>query len=207
MEHTVLLPRAATRRNSLVSIPMLLTWGRLVAIPLFASTYFLPISELNRDLIATVIFVAAAITDYFDGWLARRLNQESDFGGFLDPVADKLIVCTALVFLIDLNRVAPIIASIILTREIFISALREWMAKVGKSSAVGVDWFGKMKTRMQLIGVSLLLYDGLLFGIINCRNVGRWAILIAAALTVLSMAIYVVRAIKQLRYADAITGL
>ena len=149
---------------------------------------------------ATVIFVLAAITDWVDGWLARRWNQTSSFGEFLDPVADKLMVCTTLVALIDLDRVGPIIGAIIIGREITISALREWMLKAGAAKGLSVNALGKTKTVFRMVAIPFLLFDNFLFwGLFHTRYVGEWLILIAAALTVVSMVGYLKVAWNELR--------
>ena len=111
-----------------VSIPNLLTWLRMLAIPLLIAVFYLPLPKFAVDVTATATFVVAAITDWVDGWLARKLGQTSAFGAFLDPVADKLLVCAALIMLVELQRVDALVALIIFGREITISALREWMA-------------------------------------------------------------------------------
>ena len=117
-----------------LNLPILLTWLRIVAIPLFIAVYYLPDAWLTlaeRNLTATLIFMAAGFTDWADGYLARKLNQTSAFGAFLDPVADKLMVAAALIMLVQLDRADAVVAAIIIGREITISALREWMAKIG----------------------------------------------------------------------------
>ncbi|MGZ5227614.1 MAG: CDP-diacylglycerol--glycerol-3-phosphate 3-phosphatidyltransferase, partial [Burkholderiales bacterium] len=132
-----------------LNLPNLLTWLRIVLIPLFVGIFYFEkswVSEPNQNLVATIIFTAAAITDWLDGWLARRLNQTSAFGAFLDPVADKLMVAAALIILVQLGRVDAIIALIIIGREITISALREWMAQIGQARSVAVSLIGKIKT-------------------------------------------------------------
>ncbi len=181
------------------SLPNLLTWLRVLAIPLLVGVFYLPISPAARDIAATVLFVAAAITDWLDGWLARRMGQTSAFGAFLDPVADKLIVCTALVVLVHLDRVDALVAAIIIGREITISALREWMAKVGASTSVAVNSLGKLKTIAQLVAIPMLLFHGKLFGLIDTRLWGIWLIYLAAVLTVWSMAYYLRKAWPVLR--------
>lgn len=178
----------------MMNIPNLLTWSRVLAIPLLVLVHFLPWERPTINLVATIIFVAAAITDWLDGWLARRLGQTSAFGAFLDPVADKLIVCSALVLLVQLDRVDALIALIIIGREITISALREWMATMGERASVAVHSIGKFKTAAQLVAVPMLLYDEKLFGVINCRAIGRVLIVVAALLTVWSMFYYLKRA-------------
>jgi cardiolipin synthase len=176
------------------SLPNLLTWTRVLAIPVLVSVFYLPISQPHQNLIATVVFVAAALTDWLDGWLARRMGQTSAFGAFLDPVADKLIVCAALAMLVQLDRVEGVIAAIIIGREIAISALREWMAQMGARASVAVHSIGKFKTIAQLVAIPLLLFDGALPGGLSTRPMGTWLIYIAAVLTVWSMVYYLRRA-------------
>lgn len=187
------------------NVPNILTWMRIVAIPLLVAIFYLPLglAEEQRNLMSTVVFVAAAITDWVDGWLARRWNQTSPFGAFLDPVADKLMVCTALVALIELGRLDPIIGLIIIGREITISALREWMASVGARSSVAVNWLGKAKTISQMVAVPFLLFDGALFaGLMDTRVWGTVLIWVAAALTVFSMVMYLRAAWPELQRTD-----
>lgn len=175
-----------------LNLPIVLTWLRVIAIPLLVALYYLPDQWLTmgeRNLVATVLFSGAAITDWLDGWLARRWNQESAFGAFLDPVADKLIVAAALIVLVDVGRLDPIIAFIIIGREITISALREWMAKVGEARSVAVNLLGKIKTVAQLVAIPMLLYHEPL-GPLPSQQVGTWLIWIAALLTVVSMVYY-----------------
>lgn len=181
------------------NLPNLLTWGRMVAIPLLLGIQFLPWSRTTIDLFGTALFVLAAITDWFDGWLARRLGQTSSFGAFLDPVADKLIVCVALVILVSLTRVDIVVASIIIGREVAISALREWMAKIGADASIAVHSIGKLKTVAQLVAIPMLLFGATLFGAIDCLTVGRWLIVAAAILTVWSMLYYLRKAWPFLR--------
>ena len=117
------------------NIPNLLTLLRIVLIPLFVIVFYLPdtvMTEAERNGYATLIFLLAAVTDWLDGYMARALDQTSAFGAFLDPVADKLMVAAALIVLVEFNRVGALIALIIIGREIAISALREWMASMGK---------------------------------------------------------------------------
>ncbi|MEO8384374.1 MAG: CDP-diacylglycerol--glycerol-3-phosphate 3-phosphatidyltransferase [Betaproteobacteria bacterium] len=176
-----------------LNLPNILTWLRIAAIPLFVAVLYVDdtwLTQHQANIIATTIFVAAAITDWFDGYLARRLNQMSAFGAFLDPVADKLMVAAALIVLVELGRADAIVALIIIGREITISALREWMAQLGQSKNVAVSMLGKVKTVSQLVAIPFLLYDGLLFGVINCRITGRILIWVAAVLTIWSMFYY-----------------
>lgn len=174
------------------NLPILLTWLRIVAIPLLITVYFLPTSwatPYERDLAATLIFVAAALTDWADGYLARRLDQTSAFGAFLDPVADKLMVAAALIVLVQLGRADAIVATIIIGREITISALREWMAKIGAAKSVAVSMLGKIKTAAQMAAIPLLLYYTPLFGQ-DVRMIGNVLIWVAALLTLWSMGYY-----------------
>jgi cardiolipin synthase (CMP-forming) len=113
------------------TLPNLLTWARIVAIPLIVGVFYLPLDAPVRNIIATALFIVVALTDWADGYLARRLNQTSPFGAFLDPVADKMLVCAALLVLVQLDRTNALVALIIIGREITISALREWMAQIG----------------------------------------------------------------------------
>lgn len=183
------------------NLPNLLTWARVLAIPLLVTVFYLPVARPTQDVVATVIFVGAALTDWLDGWLARRLGQTSAFGAFLDPVADKLIVCAALVLLVQMERTDAIVAAIIIGREITISALREWMAQVGASASVAVHSIGKFKTIAQLVAIPLLFYNGALFGLIDTRLMGNWLIYVAAVLTVWSMMYYLRRAWPYLQGA------
>jgi CDP-diacylglycerol--glycerol-3-phosphate 3-phosphatidyltransferase/cardiolipin synthase len=138
------------------NLPNLLTWLRILAIPLFVGIFYFPhswLSPVNQNLVATLIFAGAAITDWLDGYLARVLNQTSAFGAFLDPVADKLMVSAALIVLVYLGRLDAPIALIIIGREITVSALREWMAQIGQSKSVAVSFLGKIKTTAQMIAI------------------------------------------------------
>ena len=174
------------------NLPILLTWLRIVAIPLLIALYYLPADWATlqeRDVTATLIFVVAALTDWADGYLARKLNQTSAFGAFLDPVADKLMVAAALIVLVQLGRTDAIIAMIIIGREITISALREWMAKIGAAKSVAVSMLGKIKTAAQMLAIPLLLYHVPLLGY-DVRLIGNWLIWIAALLTLWSMGYY-----------------
>ena len=175
-----------------LNLPNLLTWLRIVLIPLFVGIFYFDkswVSAPNQNLVATIIFTAAAITDWLDGWLARKLNQTSAFGAFLDPVADKVMVAAALIVLVQLERVDAIIALIIIGREITISALREWMAQIGQAKSVAVSLIGKIKTASQMIAIPLLLYHDPLGGF-NPHLWGTWLIYLAAVLTLASMIWY-----------------
>ena len=143
------------------------------------------------------MFVLFAATDWLDGYLARKLNQTSSFGAFLDPVADKFLVCASLLVLVHLNRADVFVGLIIIGREIAISALREWMAQIGASKSVAVHMIGKLKTVGQMVAIPFLLYDGMLFGVINTR--GTWLIWVAAVLTIWSMIYYLQKALPEIR--------
>jgi CDP-diacylglycerol--glycerol-3-phosphate 3-phosphatidyltransferase/cardiolipin synthase len=183
------------------NLPIALTWLRVAAIPLLVSIFYLPSSWLtmfDKNVLATAIFIFAAVTDWLDGYLARRMKQESAFGQFLDPVADKLIVAAALLVLLNMDRVQVWVALVIIGREITISALREWMAQVGASKSVAVHMVGKLKTTAQLVAIPFLLFDGTLFGWLNADLVGTWLIWVAAFLTLWSMFYYLKKALPQL---------
>jgi len=182
-----------------LTIPTLMTWTRIVAIPLIVGVFYLDIPAPQRNLIATVMFVVFAATDWLDGFLARKLNQTSSFGAFLDPVADKFLICASLLVLVHLQRTDVFVALIIIGREIAISALREWMAQIGASRSVAVHMLGKVKTTVQMIAIPFLLYDGRLFGVINTPVWGTWLIWLSAILTVWSMVYYLQKAIPEIR--------
>jgi CDP-diacylglycerol--glycerol-3-phosphate 3-phosphatidyltransferase len=182
-----------------LTIPTILTWTRIVAIPLIIGVFYLGLDPGLQNLVATAMFVVFALTDWLDGYLARRLNQMSSFGAFLDPVADKFLVCASLLVLVHLKRADVFVALIIIGREIAISALREWMAQIGASKSVAVHMLGKLKTVVQMIAIPFLLFDGLLFGIIHTRLWGTWLIWIAAILTVWSMVYYLQKALPEIR--------
>jgi CDP-diacylglycerol--glycerol-3-phosphate 3-phosphatidyltransferase len=181
------------------NIPTLLTWARIVAIPLVVGVFYLPIPETSQNVLATVLFVVVALTDWADGYLARRLNQTSAFGAFLDPVADKFLICAALLVLVHLGRLHAMVALVIIGREIAISALREWMATIGSSRSVAVHVVGKAKTAVQMVAIPFLLFDATLFGLIDTRWWGTVLILIAAVLTIWSMVYYLQKALPEIR--------
>jgi len=181
------------------NLPTLLTWARIVAIPLIVGVFYLDIDHPTRNLIATVLFVVVALTDWADGYLARKLNQTSSFGAFLDPVADKFLVSASLLILVQLGRVGAFVALVIIGREIAISALREWMAQIGASRSVAVHMLGKLKTTVQMIAIPFLLFDGKLFGAIDTRTWGTVLIWVAAVLTIWSMVYYLQKALPEIR--------
>jgi cardiolipin synthase (CMP-forming) len=179
------------------NIPILLTWLRVALIPLVVGVFYLPphwLPKADANYASTLVFIVAAITDWFDGFLARRWNETSAFGAFLDPVADKLMVAGALLVLVWLGRADAIIAFIIIGREITISALREWMAEIGARKSVAVSSLGKIKTAAQMVAIPMLLFDGVLFGFIDTHVLGEYLLWIAAVLTVWSMFYYLRRA-------------
>ena len=183
------------------NLPNLLTWQRILAIPLLVCVYLVPFDawgEHSRNLVATILFILASLTDWLDGWLARRLGQQTELGAFLDPVADKLLVCVALVMLLDLGRINAGIAIIIIGREITISALREWMASIGARKSVAVNWMGKVKTAVQMLAIPMLLYHDPI-GSFDCQYWGSWMITLAAIQTFISMPYYLKQAWPQLR--------
>ena len=181
-----------------LNLPNLLTWLRILLIPVFVFLFYLPhgwLSPHMLNLSAAAIFGAAAVTDWLDGYLARALNQTSHFGAFLDPVADKLMVAAALIVLLKLGRVEDFVALIIIGREIAISALREWMAGAGQGKSVAVAYIGKVKTASQMVAILLLLYSEPLAGF-PIQEIGTWLIYGAAVLTIVSMVYYMVHAAK-----------
>jgi CDP-diacylglycerol--glycerol-3-phosphate 3-phosphatidyltransferase len=182
------------------TIPTIMTWTRIVAIPLIIGVYYLDsLTVETQNLIATIMFVLFALTDWLDGFLARKLNQTSAFGAFLDPVADKFLVCAALLMLLQMDRVNVLVALIIIGREIAISSLREWMAQIGASKSVAVHMVGKVKTAVQMVAIPFLLYNGTLFGVIDTRLWGAVLIVVAAVLTVWSMVYYMQKALPEIR--------
>ena len=181
------------------TIPTLMTWTRIVAIPLIVGVFYAPLEPATRNLIATVMFIVFAATDWLDGYLARKLNQTSSFGAFLDPVADKFLVCACVLVLVHLGRADVFVALIIIGREIAISALREWMAQIGASRSVAVHMIGKLKTGAQMVAIPFLLYDGRLFGVVDTRLWGTVAILGASVLTIWSMVYYLQKALPEIR--------
>ena len=181
------------------TVPTLLTWTRILVIPLLIGVFYIGLEHEVQNLVATVMFVVFAATDWLDGFLARKLNQTSSFGAFLDPVADKFLVCASLLVLVHLQRADVFVALIIIGREIAISALREWMAQIGASKSVAVHMLGKLKTTVQMIAIPFLLFDGRLFGLIPTRVWGTWLIYAAVVLTIWSMVYYLQKALPEIR--------
>ena len=172
------------------NFPTALTWLRIVLIPVFVGVYYVPdawLSPVARNWVGMSVFALAAITDWFDGYLARRWGETSAFGAFLDPVADKLMVAAALILLVELGRAEAYLAIIIIGREIAISALREWMAQLGKSRNVAVAAIGKIKTVAQMTAlIALLLWENVIPGV-STDLLGTFALWVAAILTLWSM--------------------
>ncbi|NBS77039.1 MAG: CDP-diacylglycerol--glycerol-3-phosphate 3-phosphatidyltransferase [Betaproteobacteria bacterium] len=183
------------------SIPNIMTWTRIAAIPFIVFIFDVPLDLETKNTIATVLFILFAITDWLDGYLARRLNQTSAFGAFLDPVADKFLVCASLLVLVDLGRVDVIVALLIIGREIAISSLREWMALIGAAKSVAVNLLGKLKTTFQMVAIPFLLFDGTLWGWLDTGIWGTVLIWLAAFLTIWSMFYYLKKAVPHIRAA------
>jgi cardiolipin synthase (CMP-forming) len=185
-----------------LNLPNSVTLLRILLIPLIVGVFYLPdawLGEEGKNFAATAIFIVAAVTDWLDGYLARKLDQMSAFGAFFDPVADKLVVVGALIILLYLNRVDMVVGLIIIGREIAVSALREWMAQLGQAKSVAVAFVGKLKTTLQMIAIPLLLYEDPLFGLVDCHGLGTALIYVAALLTVISMLYYLRRALPLIR--------
>ena len=171
-----------------INIPMVLTWTRIALIPLIVGVFMIPTSVLSmhsQNLLGCIFFIVAAVTDALDGFIARRYGMGTTLGAFLDPVADKLMVSAALIVLLAFGRVDMLVALVIIGREITVSALREWMARVGESGKVKVNWFGKIKAIAQMVSIPMLLY----FDPIGAWNVYLTGT-IAAILTIYSMFVY-----------------
>ena len=187
----------------IINVPNLLTLFRVGLIPVLVIIFYVPESTLSlteKNILGTFVFSVAAITDWLDGYLARKLKQTSKFGAFLDPVADKLIVITALLLLLDLGRINLVIALIIIGREFTVSSLREWMAQLGKSQSIAVAFIGKLKTTAQMTAIIFLLYFENI-GFIPIQKIGEILIYLAALLTVISMFYYLkisINAVKKM---------
>jgi CDP-diacylglycerol--glycerol-3-phosphate 3-phosphatidyltransferase len=179
----------ALRRIITMNLALLLTCIRLSAIPVFGVVYFLPFHYAHP--VAAIIFVIAAITDWLDGYFARKLSQTTDFGAFLDPVADKLLVGVAIILVVGEHYIAylSIPAAIIICREILISALREWMAEIGKRTSMAVTYVSKVKTAIQMVAVILLVWyiPSQHVAVLYCGVALLW---LAALLTVWTMIVY-----------------
>ncbi len=183
------------------NLPNTLTWFRIIAVPLVAIIFYLPVPWSGPA--AALLFGFAGITDWLDGYLARRFDQTSNFGAFLDPVADKLIVSTALVLLVqrDPSLLNTLIAAVIIGREITVSALREWMSELGARAHVSVTFFAKWKTTLQIFGISFMLYRDPLLGL-PIYAIGMGLMIVATALTIMSMLDYLKAAWPIMRGQD-----
>ena len=168
-----------------MTVPTMLTLARIVMIPVLVLVFYLPYKWTN--FAAAFVFAFASVTDWLDGWIARRWNQYSAFGAFLDPVADKLMVATALFLVVQSHptKWMALWAAVIVGREIAVSALREWMAELGQRAKVAVAAVGKIKTIVQMIAVTLLLYQAPFMGI-PVFTIGEWMLAAAALLTLWS---------------------
>jgi CDP-diacylglycerol--glycerol-3-phosphate 3-phosphatidyltransferase len=182
---------ASEARGTIVKLNAanILTLIRIAAIPVVVICFFSPLPYARP--IAGIVFGIAAITDLFDGYVARRYQQVSRFGEFLDPVADKLMVAIVLVLLVqqDPDWYVDIIAIIIIGREITISALREWMATIGERANVAVSWGGKVKTTLQMFGIAFMVYEEPILGI-DIYGAGFLLLLAAVGMTLWSMFVY-----------------
>ncbi len=177
----------------ILNLPIFLTLLRILAIPLVVLFFY-----LDMPLTASTIFGLAGLTDFIDGYVARKYNQESRFGAFLDPVADKLLVAVALILIVEREGWfwITLAAILIISREITISALREWMAETGQRSKVAVAYIGKVKAVTQIFSLIFLLYNQDLWGM-PLREVGLFFLLVATILTVVSMVQYLASAFRQ----------
>jgi CDP-diacylglycerol--glycerol-3-phosphate 3-phosphatidyltransferase len=182
----------------ILNIPTILTLLRIASIPVIMVIFYLPIEEPR--LWCTWIFIVASLTDWFDGFLARKLNLQTAFGEFLDPVADKLMVVILLVLIVQADPVVYIAipAAIIIGREVSVASLREWMAELGQRSTLQVSWIAKCKTGFQMLAIVCLLYNEHIYGV-SIRSVGLGAIYIAATLTLWSMWQYIQLALPQFK--------
>lgn len=183
------------------NLPNTLTWFRIIAVPLVVLVFYLPVPWSGPA--AGLLFGLAGFTDWLDGYLARRFDQTSNFGAFLDPVADKVIVSTALVLLVqrDPTLLNTLIAAVIIGREITVSALREWMSELGARAHVSVTFFAKWKTTLQMFGISFMLYQEPAFGL-PVYGIGIGLMIVAAALTIWSMLDYLKAAWPIMRGQD-----
>ena len=185
-----------------LNLPLILTLLRVAVIPVVLGLFY--VSWTHARQLACILYAAAAITDWLDGYLARRWKQTTKFGAFLDPVADKLLVAICLVMLLrdDPGSLLGVLVAIIIGREITISALREWMAELGARTSVAVSWVGKWKTAVQMTAIGMMIWQIRTFGV-PWYDVGYWLLFVAAALTIWSMVNYLRAAWPMMREADA----
>lgn len=182
------------------SIPNTLTWLRIALLPAFVAVFYIPnelLLEATKNGIGVLLFGIAGLTDWLDGFLARKLGQSSAFGAFLDPVADKCMIVVALTLLVDFGRTPAVLAMIIISREIAVSALREWMAQIGQQKSVAVHWIGKFKTGMQIAAIVVLLWANPLIPFVSTLWLGNMLMWIAVLLTIGSMLYYLNIAIRE----------
>jgi CDP-diacylglycerol--glycerol-3-phosphate 3-phosphatidyltransferase len=175
------------------NIPNSLTWLRIGLLPAFVAVFYIPsdlLSDATRNIVGVLLFAMAGFTDWLDGFLARKLQQSSAFGAFLDPVADKCVIVVALILLVDFGRTDAILAMIIISREIAVSALREWMTEIGQRNSIAVNWIGKFKTGMQIAAILVLLWANPLIPHLSTLWLGNVLMWIAAILTIWSMFYY-----------------
>nr|WP_301331440.1 CDP-diacylglycerol--glycerol-3-phosphate 3-phosphatidyltransferase [Solimonas aquatica] len=191
-----------------MNLPLLLTFGRVAVIPVVLALFYVDWPYARQA--ATILYAAACITDWLDGYLARRWKQTTKFGAFLDPVADKLLVAVCLVmllrdaFLTDTpTSLLGVLVSVIIGREITISALREWMAELGARTSVAVSWVGKWKTAFQMTAIGMMIWQIPTFGV-PWYDLGYWLLFVAAALTIWSMVIYLRAAWPMMRESSEV---
>lgn len=184
-----------------LNLPNILTWMRIILIPVFVIAYYLPIGVAHQ--LAACIFLTCAVTDFLDGWLARRWGQTTQFGAFLDPVADKLAVATALVILLQNDPTLWVVfpVAVIIGREITISALREWMAELGLRANVAVSILGKLKTVAQMTALVMMMWGSDILGL-PTYQIGLVLLYVAAVLTLWSMVRYLRAALHVLPEAS-----
>jgi CDP-diacylglycerol--glycerol-3-phosphate 3-phosphatidyltransferase len=180
------------------TLPTYLTLLRIILIPFLAVVFYLPWEHAR--LACTIIFVVAGFTDWLDGYLARKMNLETPFGAFLDPVADKLMGAFVLILVVQAEASAylAVAAAVIIGREITIASLREWMAEIGQRAKVKVSKLGKWKTTAQMTAIGFLLYRDDLFGL-PINQIGYWLLYVSAILTLWSMVNYLVAALSTIR--------
>jgi CDP-diacylglycerol--glycerol-3-phosphate 3-phosphatidyltransferase len=195
-----------------LNLPLALTFARVAAIPAVLALFYLPVPYARQW--ACVLYSAAALTDALDGYLARKWNQTSKFGAFLDPVADKVMVAVCLVALLHAARpsmgatkegVLTAMVAIIIGREITVSALREWMAELGQRTSVGVSWIGKLKTGFQMTAIGMMIWEAD-WPLLPWYQVGYWLLLIASVLTLYSMVQYLLAAWPMMKESDPPSG-
>lgn len=190
-----------------MNIPNMLTMARIAMVPVVVGMIYMPEDMISKGMaqaVAMAIFVLAALTDWLDGYLARALKQTSKFGAFIDPVADKVMVCASLILLVHMGRLHSVAAMVIIGREIAVSALREWMATMGQRSVVQVALMGKLKTTAQMVAIPFLLVDLKFGGQLGTVEIGTALIWVAVVLTVWSMIDYMRAAMRALKAGETV---